>query len=154
MIFRTLLATLCLFALQAEASYDAHAIANGSLVLVRSNSNLAAFVISEQINTPTGQAKYEWLLFEKEESSNGWIKEQSGIGRTGDIPKSFLFIEYVALDPIEIGPFKLYWSSRGHGQGWVYFRYFSKIQPGDYCISENEKLENALQVAKDCFGLF
>ncbi len=147
-----LFAVLSLFAFRAEASYDAHTAPDGSLIIVRSDSNLAAFVISDQRSTPTDEAKYEWLLFEKEESSNNWVKSGEGIGRTGDVPKSFLFFDYVTLNPIEIGPFKLYWSPKSPGHGWVYFRYFSKVSPNNYCISENERLKNTLEIARRCFA--
>lgn len=147
-------AALSLFAFRAEASYDAHKVSDGSVVIVRSASNLAAFVISDQRTSPTEEAKYQWLLFKKEDSSNKWIKSGEGTGRTGDVPKSFWFFNYVTLDPIDIGQFKLYWSANSPGSGWVYFRYFSKISPENYCISENENLTNALEIAEKCFHSF
>ena len=132
-------------------AYDAHSVPNDSVILVRNKNVLGAFFLSNQTNTPNEEAQYSWALYENDDDAYRWVKKEEGSGRTGDVPKKFLFLKYVKLDPIRFGPFKLYWSSHRLGRGWVYFDYYRSHMPNEYCIWGKSSIDIAVKNVSACF---
>ncbi|WP_261843273.1 hypothetical protein [Aliamphritea ceti] len=129
----TLAVIIFIFNISFAYGYKTEVAKNGETVILQTKDLIGAFVLSNQ--TPTfQQATYQWALYKKDAQSLSFIKIDSGNGVTGDIPKKFLFFEYVLLNPIKFGPFSIYWSGKGKRSGWVYFDFFENNSDLKYCI--------------------
>ena len=103
----------------AVVDTNAHHSKDGTVILLRCGRVYGAFMMNNQTSEPEN-ATYAWVLMPRgvsviDPSAKG-AKSGEGIAgreqpRTPELPVVF-------------GPFRIYWSGGGDGEGWVYYNYF------------------------------
>ncbi len=140
-------AIVLFFVSVCQASNDhTEQVHDGSLSIVRSEEMVGAFVVKNQRLNPE-RAEYEWLLYKK--SENGELLEiDRGRGTTGDT--KVWILPLITQNPIEFGPFKIYWSGNTNGRGFLYFSYYPRDIEISYCIQNSGDLSNIQQWIAYC----
>jgi hypothetical protein len=100
---------------------NAESVRDGRLVLLRKGTVYGAVVLQNQ-NTAPETASYTWVLMP---AGVGSIDPSAKDAKTG---KGETGVMNGREQPIAFGPFKIYWSGGGKGNGWIYYNYYERKQ--------------------------